>query len=97
MAGLGATSAARAADHEFCEDYARSAISQYHEALRHDRCDHYIRENPGRWQDNYRAHYDWCRGRPRDQAEGERMERTHALDRCAERHHDEYHHDEYRY
>lgn len=81
------TPIAQAADHEFCKDYAEAAIRQLHHAEHHDRCHRYIRENPARWQDNFKGHYDWCRGVSRDQAWGERNARSGALHECGEREH----------
>ncbi|MDR3482699.1 MAG: hypothetical protein P4L91_18530 [Burkholderiaceae bacterium] len=77
------SSTVRAADERFCRDYARVAVDQAHRAERHGRCDRARRENPARWQGDFRGHYDWCRGVHRDNAEAERAERDRTLDYCA--------------
>lgn len=91
IALLAAAPVAQAADHEFCRDYAESAIRQLHHAEHHDRCFRFLRDNPARWQDNYKGHYEWCRGVSRDDAWRERNARSDALHECGEREHwDEY-------
>ena len=81
----GASFAAQAADDSFCKDYARAAVSQFRTAEKHERCEHHLRTEGARWSNNYRAHYDWCRGVKREIAWGERNARKHALARCAHR------------
>ena len=71
-----------AADHEFCRDYAESAVRQFHYAERLERCVDYLRVDRNRWQDNFKAHYDWCRGVSRDAAWQQRRLRTEALESC---------------
>jgi len=82
LLGTGVFSTAQAADHEFCEDYARAAVNQFRDAERHERCDGFRRRDPARWQPDYRAHYEWCRSVHREQAWDERDRRKHALDEC---------------
>jgi len=77
--------AARAADEQFCKDYARAAVNQFRTAEKHERCEHHLRDEGSRWSNNYRAHYDWCRGVRREAAREERNARKHALERCARR------------
>ena len=72
-----------AADEQFCKEYARVAVEQFRDAERFERCDPFRRRDPGRWQGDFRAHYDWCRGVRRDDAWRERDERSRALDHCA--------------
>src|ERR1035438_7184879 len=72
---------ARAANPEFCRDYARAGVSQAREALSYRRCAFRI-ENESRWSTDYRVHYDWCRGVSREQADRERGARSHMLERC---------------
>jgi len=77
------SSTVRAADEGFCRDYARVAVEQGHRAERHGRCDRARRENPARWQTDFRRHYDWCRGVHRDNADAQRAERDLTLEHCA--------------
>jgi hypothetical protein len=77
-----ASTYAQAADEQFCKDYARTAVAQFHEAEEHDRCDAFRRRDPARWQPDFRAHYDWCRNVHRDDANIERSERSRALEHC---------------
>jgi hypothetical protein len=81
---VGAASQAVAAPPEFCERYAHDAVRQNHEARDHERCRDAIRDQnaPGRWSDDYRAHYDWCRGVSREQADAERAARADTLRMC---------------
>jgi len=67
LSGAFAVSAARAADPGVCEDYARAAVSQFHQAQDHRRCHEFIRNNPTRWED----------------VRHERDARTDALRECA--------------
>jgi hypothetical protein len=76
---------AQAADETFCRDYARAAVNQFRSAEKHERCDHYLRDNRDRWNANYRAHYDWCRDVNRAAAWEERNHRKHALQNCSRR------------
>lgn len=80
-----AVPAARAADDAFCKDYARAALNQRHALERHRRCEHFMREEPGRWNREYRAHYDWCRTVPPGKAREEREARKRDLERCEKR------------
>lgn len=84
-AGASFAVAAHAADDRFCKDYARAAVNQFRTAERHERCEHRLRNEGARWSNNYRAHYDWCRGVKREAAWEERNARKHALERCARR------------
>ena len=84
LASAGAISSAQAADDVFCKDYARVAVNQFRSAASHDRCEVH-RRNTGRWQADWRAHYDWCRGVNRDTAWAERNARKRALDQCTHR------------
>lgn len=77
--------AAHAADDHFCKDYARAAVNQFRTAEKHERCEHHLRDEGARWSNNYRAHYDWCRGVNREAAWEERNARKHALQRCTRR------------
>ena len=84
LASAGAISFAQAADDAFCKDYARTAVSQYRSAARHDRCEVY-RRDAGRWQADWRTHYDWCRGVKRGAAWAETNARKRALEQCTHR------------
>jgi len=83
LSGAFAVSAARAADPGVCEDYARAAVSQFHQAQDHRRCHEFIRNNPTRWNGDYRAHFDWCRATRWEDVRHERDARTDALRECA--------------
>ena len=82
LAGLSATTIASAADERFCDEYAHAAVNQFRSAEHHYRCEGFMRREPARWQPDFRAHYDWCRGVSRDAAWDERNARTRALDIC---------------
>jgi len=84
-AGASFSTAVHAADDSFCKDYAKAAVNQFHSAEKHERCEHHLRDEAARWSNNYRAHYDWCRGVKRDAAWEERNARKHELERCAHR------------
>ena len=90
MIAAGALGPARAADREFCRDYARAALNQVRGASSHERCEWRMDRNETRWSSDYRVHFDWCRGVSRDQAQDEREARRRALEHCA-RHHDHDH------
>src|SRR5579862_7654597 len=83
VVAAGAATSARAADRDFCRDYARAAVNQVRGAMSHGRCRFRAENNPARWSTDFRVHFDWCRGVSRDQAEDERDARRHILDRCA--------------
>ena len=76
---------ASAADEPFCREYARAAMNQLHSAEKHQRCEHFLRDQPERWTGDYRKHYDWCRTVKRDQASSERNIRKRELERCERR------------
>ena len=104
VAVVGLSSTARAADPDFCRDYARAAADQYRQATAHHRCMDQI-DNYARWSPDWRHHYNWCLGVSRDQAWGERNARRDILNECARHwddgdrydHYDRYdHHDERR-
>jgi len=75
--------AARAADPEFCSDYARTAEAQVRAAHNSDRCRWAIDQNPARWTGDYGQHYGWCLGASYGNANAEREARRDALDHCA--------------
>ena len=77
--------AAWAADEAFCKDYARAALNQRHAMERHRHCERFIRDEPGRWNREYRAHYEWCRTVRREKAWEEREARKRELERCDKR------------
>jgi len=81
----GTALSAQAADDAFCKDYARAAARQFLTAEKHQRCEVFLRESPDRWNNNYKKHYEWCRGVSRDAAWAERNDRKHALERCTRR------------
>jgi len=81
MVGITAVSGARAADPEFCRDYARVAVEQARRAENTPHCGHLLRE--ARFSTEFRAHFDWCLGAHRREADDERARRHEALERCA--------------
>ena len=85
VAGASFAVAAQAADDNFCKDYAKAAVNQFHTAGKHERCEHHIRDEGARWSNNYKAHYEWCRGVKREAAWEERNARKHAIERCTHR------------
>jgi hypothetical protein len=80
---VGLAAPAQAMDPYFCQGYARTAISQAHQAERRPRCN-YLLSQGTRWSFDYRAHYDWCLGAGPGQANGERQARWAALNRCSD-------------
>jgi hypothetical protein len=80
--------AAAAAGPDFCRDYAHAAMDQVHRAMDHRRCAFHFDNGAegGRWGSDWHAHYNWCLGVSRDQADSERDARRHALHECAEWH-----------
>lgn len=75
-----AAPAARAADPEFCKDYARSAVEQVHRA-EHIRACGYLLGSP-RFSPDWRNHFDWCLNAHRHEADEERARRHEALEHC---------------
>jgi hypothetical protein len=75
-----AAPAARAADPEFCQDYARSAVEQAHRAEHHRSCQ-YLLERP-QFSLDFRRHYDWCLNAHHHEADEERGRRHEALEHC---------------
>jgi hypothetical protein len=78
-----AAGSAKAADREFCRDYARAAVNQTRGAMSHERCEWRTERDRARWSTDFRVHFDWCRSVSREQADAERDARRHALERCA--------------
>lgn len=72
--------AARAADRQFCEEYAHSAEREVHRAEEHPRCRHGMEGS--RWTRDFRAHLDWCLGVDRRAADREREARAEHLRHC---------------
>ena len=65
-----ASTAARAADHAFCDNYAKTAIQQYLDAKKRN----LPNTDPPVWSPDYYFHYNWCRGVPEANAQsGTRM------------------------
>lgn len=73
---------ANAADRGFCHDYSRAAVRQVRLAMSHPRCDWRVDNNPARWSTDWRAHFTWCLGVDRGQADAERDARKATLDHC---------------
>jgi hypothetical protein len=78
-----APAGARAADPDFCNDYAGSAVHQSERALHTRSCEFLV--TGGRFSTEYRNHFAWCRGVDRHQANEERARRHEALERCGAR------------
>ena len=76
---------ALAADEGYCKEYASTAANQLETAERHRRCEGYLRDDPNRWNSNWRDHYNWCSVNRRDDVRGEHAKRTRILDKCARR------------
>jgi hypothetical protein len=74
------TPGARAADPDFCRDYARSAVEQVHRAEHIRSCGYLL--DDGRFSPDWRAHYDWCLNAHHHEANEERARRHEALERC---------------
>jgi hypothetical protein len=74
------TSVAQAADHNFCERYARVAREQLEVAR--ERCRHRIDLRNPRWGSSREEHYRWCRSVPYREAEREREHRHNEIERC---------------
>ena len=85
MAGLAAaalsTPAARAADPEFCRDYARAAVEQSERAMNTRGCGHLLHD--GRFSTDFRTHFQWCLEAHRHEADEQRSIRHEELERCA--------------
>ena len=71
---------ARAADPNFCQNYARAAMNQVRVAHEYPSCASRI--GGGRWAFNYNNHFNWCLGVPYEAAQHERQERRRFLDYC---------------
>jgi hypothetical protein len=71
---------ARAADPDFCRDYARSAIEQVHRAEHIRSCGYLL--GSGRFSPDWQAHYNWCLGAHHHEADEERGRRHEELERC---------------
>ncbi|MCU7937626.1 MAG: hypothetical protein KZQ99_22700 [Candidatus Thiodiazotropha sp. (ex Dulcina madagascariensis)] len=67
-----------AADHGFCEAYARQALTQFEEA-QGEGCENL---NYPVWSMDFRHHYDWCRTVSRAQAEKGDEQRVDVLRQC---------------
>jgi hypothetical protein len=71
---------ARAADPNFCRDYAGAAVRQAREVWSIPRCRPNY-ESP-RWATEFRIHFDWCLTTSYDAAVAERAARTRHLEHC---------------
>lgn len=78
-----AAPAAFAADPEFCEDYARSAVHQARTAR--EICRHGI-HGPA-WSAEYRGHFDWCLRVHRSEARAQQEMRHDRLEECRHQYH----------
>jgi len=73
---------ARAADPNFCANYARIAMNQVNRAHQIPNCAY--RLSGGRWGFNYNNHFNWCLGVPYEAANSERQARAYLLDQCSQ-------------
>lgn len=80
VASILAVPAAFAADPEFCEDYARTAVHQAEVARSTPYCERGV-YGP-RWSLDYDDHYQWCRAAPYQAARSERQIRHSHLEAC---------------
>jgi hypothetical protein len=74
------TTAAQAADPEFCRQYAQAALNQVRAGLSSPRCA--SRLQGSRWSSDFAVHYEWCLGTSFGAAGGERDARTSYLHSC---------------
>jgi hypothetical protein len=71
---------ARAADANFCGNYATAAMRQIEIVQRNPNCAN--RVGGPRWVPDFNVHYNWCLGQPYWAANGERDRRREFVDRC---------------
>jgi len=71
---------ARAADPNFCGNYARMTLNQVRIASEHGNCAY--RAVGPRWSNNFAVHYNWCLSASYDAAQNERFTRKGFLDAC---------------
>jgi len=71
---------ARAADPNFCGNYARMTLNQVRIASEYGNCAY--RAVGPRWSNNFNVHYNWCLGASYDAAESERFTRKGFLESC---------------
>jgi hypothetical protein len=70
----------RAADPDFCRDYAHKAMEQVHQAERVRSCGYLL--GSGRFSPDWQAHYNWCLGAHHHEADEEWRRRHEALEHC---------------
>jgi hypothetical protein len=70
----------RAANPDFCRDYANAAVNQACAAWNNWRCRRGA--EPPRWSTAWRDHYNWCLGAYWENARREREFRREHLERC---------------
>ena len=59
--GLSALAVPTFADNvSYCRHYAQSGVRQARAARTHERCHHFIRENPARFSEDYGGHFKSC-------------------------------------
>jgi hypothetical protein len=74
------TTEVRAANPDFCRDYANAAVNQTRIAWDNWRCRRGAQ--PPRWMMNWQAHFNWCLGAPWEAARREREIRHEWLEQC---------------
>ena len=67
-----------------CQDYAETAVQQYHD-VNNSWCSLTYAFEPGRWHGNVKVHYDWCLTASPSQRQAENEERLRRLGVCAEK------------
>jgi hypothetical protein len=78
---LAVSSAAQAADRDFCHSYTDAALVQVRAMLSVPRCAAHVEPGP-RWSTDPAVHFRWCRGQSRDAAQDEREARRDYIERC---------------
>ncbi|MBN1142043.1 MAG: hypothetical protein JXB25_09680 [Deltaproteobacteria bacterium] len=66
-----------------CQDYAQTAVQQYHQAT-NSFCNLSIAFEAGRWHGNFKIHYNWCLTASPDQIQAEVAKRRERLTVCAQ-------------
>jgi len=76
-AGVGSGGTQQQVTNARCDQYARTAVAQNQENIRR-RCNY----KGARWSNNYKSHYDWCKGVSKAFADSETKAREDGLRKC---------------
>jgi len=76
-AGVGSGGTQQQVTNTRCDQYARTAVAQNQENIRR-RCGY----SGARWSNNYKSHYDWCKGVSKTFADSETKAREDGLRKC---------------